>query len=149
MPTYERPIILNCWSSNAEYNAGCDVAVVDVTDELVQLVNERHGLFQQLAEGRTDAFAAQFWDHTPDFFSLEREPGGFERTVQSLLPSKPPLSIPEERRQPLDSCWMEISHFGVTWKAIPQNAPLQLATAEVEMSVFQELASEQSPEIGR
>lgn len=61
-------ILLRTNSTNPEYYADCDCAVLDVTPELLAHIAARAEISRQAAEADTDLWELYFWSCGPDFY---------------------------------------------------------------------------------
>ena len=135
---YHVPIVLQCWSSNEHHNGGCDLAVVDLSEDLIATTRERQAVFETIDNERKDVYSFQFWDASPGFFELscpelERACASedFQRNCWTILPNA--ISLPDSNCQRLDSCWVEHDTYGFQWRAMPKQANFYITTIGLKM----------------
>src|SRR6185312_6936419 len=60
---------LKCWSSDENYNADFDYALVDLTPKLVDVINSRRNLYTTCAAQDSRLSSMQFFDFSPEYFA--------------------------------------------------------------------------------
>lgn len=64
-------LILRCWSSDTEYYGNCDLAYLDLTPKLAELLLLRINLLRKLKENDPSLIEMYYMDYYVDYFSRE------------------------------------------------------------------------------
>lgn len=145
-------IILECSSSDENYNGGCDYALVDLTPELARNLLSKHHAFMRLHK-QTKAYEAYWWDCSATFFSpypmFEEEPKP-EETARVELELQPMqdgyLEVPDDFRlgenmeARTDCDQMCVREDGVWWFCHPKNDGAHITTPTVPKRILERAA---------
>lgn len=148
-------ILLKTESSDPNFNADCECAVLDVTPELVQQIKARVKIAQQAAKADSDLWELYFWGAAPTFHGYDLIEACVEATVESGNPGQADweqrfevqgfLPIPEavdvERFEPKRTeCDQQIIRhertgknrgFEAAWTMIPKHTDTYITTKAV------------------
>jgi hypothetical protein len=150
-------LALKTSSSNGEYNGDCDVAVIDVTPELVALIERRLTLAQELYVQDHDLRELQFYGSTAEFYDYDlvndlqefcddEFSEEYDNVGEGEIPDNFDLSqyVPEstECDRMLIRLWPTSSplRHEVGWCAIPKHSGV-VVTCTVEIDTLRELLS--------
>lgn len=148
-------IVLKVWSSNHEYSAGCDYAVVEIGEEFSKLALRRiHVLCEQKAVD-PPLYEAYYWDSSAQYFSPcvnraiqpgEVQESGFElaETLDDLeVDARDVVTAPAEF-QLLEShiaaveCAQMIAREGsIAFNALLRHTDIYVTTAEIPKQVLE------------
>jgi hypothetical protein len=159
-------IVLQTDSTNPEYNADCDCAVVEVTPSLVQLIRRRAALAKQARRQDRDLWELYFWGHTAEFFdyslvsACEAAFGdskeakdwsdGFERDGHAVLPPTADLAAVEPHRTECDQMIVRCvpgsrrTDIEVAWLTIPKHTDIYITTRDVTLATLETLVAQQT-----
>lgn len=145
-------ILLKTESSNPDFNADCECAMLDVTPELAQQIKARVRIARQAAKADSDLWELYFWGPAPTFHGYDLIEACAEAAVESSDASQDDweqrfedqgfLPIPEtvdvERFEPKGTeCDQEIircertgktGSFEVAWTMIPKHTDIYITT---------------------
>ena len=63
-------VLLKVWSSNPDYDGGCDYAAVEISDELAKLMLRRIKVLSEQKALDYSLYETYYWDSSPEYFSL-------------------------------------------------------------------------------
>lgn len=145
-----RRLAIRTGSSNDEYNADFDYALVEISPAILATIQLRRELFIAAAVKDRALTAIRFYDVTPSWFSgsdMEQwgedqaiddgektnpwidmlESGdGFQEVPEGFDPAK--IHGPDDRDFRSDCDSMEISDSGVTWSCNPKHTGIDITT---------------------
>lgn len=153
-------IIMRTDSTNAEYYAECECAVIDVTPELLSRIAARVEILRQAAEVDRNIYKLVFRGSGPDFYSYKlidacAEAGGiapldWEDQFQDEGVMPVPSGVDLERFEPQRTeCDQEIIRvhradgrleFEVAWMVIPKHSDIYIATEVLTVDRLQSFA---------
>jgi len=167
-------LILNAHSSNEHYNGDCDYAIVELAPELTELIRSRVALARQAAKQDRDLYEIYFWGSSAEFFdhaildacqNAVAAAGGadpeqaasdwlvdFELREYAVVPDGVDLDAHEgqttEYAQMIVQCsrYPRRTEFSVFWTASPKYADLDVTTAELPLTVMDELLAKTVPQ---
>jgi hypothetical protein len=151
-----RTVALRCWSSNDQYNADFDYGIVEITPELIQLIEKRRALFNVAYAEDRSLSRMVFWDYTPEFraerdleaFADEQAGDGDQpQWFKSLADGAEVEDLPESFVMPNDKDGdfrtdydgMQVTELGVYWTVIPKHAGIRIDTAELSYKDLAEM----------
>jgi hypothetical protein len=154
-------------STNSEYNADCDCAVVEVTPALVKLTRRRAELAKQARRRDRDLWELYFWGRIAEFFDYDLigaceaafgDPkeakdwsDGFERDGHAVLPPTADLAALEPHRTECDQMILRCvpgsrrTDIEIAWLAIPKHSDIYVTTRDVPLVTLETLAAQQAP----
>lgn len=144
-------VLLKVTSSNEDYSAGCDYAVVEMTPPLAQQCLMRIALLKELKSRQDALHEMHYWDNEPRFFrwfdGLEtlrdvelQEPVDQVLDKHSSCIPDAPIRIPEDAVQGTDCLYMVVGENEVYWEAIPRHAAIRVSTAEIDRKTLEKVA---------
>lgn len=147
--------LLKAFSSNSDYPAGCDYAVVDGTEDLIKLALRRIDTLH--SESLSDALIteAHYWDCSAQYFSpwlngacrsdaelqacfkLEEaiEHLGIDREEVVIAP--PDFNIPENQIASVECRRMVVRDSGIIFRASAKHASVSVTTAEIPRQLIE------------
>lgn len=131
-------LVFNTWSSNENYNADCNHAVVPLTRQLAARLRKKMALARRLKKS-DDVFSLAWWDYSPTFVSeLDDE-------VAEALADRDHMVVDmcEPRAdtvQRLDTCQLVVHDDGVYWQCIPKHTDVRVETRTLSASALKELS---------
>jgi hypothetical protein len=166
-------IVLRTFSTNSDYNADCDCAVIDVTAELLEVVRRRVAVARQALSQDKELWELYFWDGGPDFYDYtlldacdtadmlasaianeEPDPVPWSDQLRAngylLLPEGVDLSGHEPHRMEIPQMIVRCSpgkdgfEFEVAWTATPKHADLYITTEAVPLPALERFLQEAS-----
>ena len=78
-------VLLKVWSSNADYDGGCDYAVVEIGEELAKLMLRRINILSEQKALDCSLYETYYWDSSPEYFS----PWAVHRPSRARLTCRP------------------------------------------------------------
>ena len=148
-------ILLKTESSDPDFNADCECAVLDVTPELLQQIKARVKIARQAAKADSDLWELYFWGGTPTFHGYDLIEACAEAAAESGDPGQADwdqrfedqgfLPIPEavdvERFEPQRTeCDQQVIRrertgksrgFEVAWTMIPKHTDIYITTKAI------------------
>lgn len=158
-------ILLKTESSNPDFDADCECALLDVTPELLQQIKARVKIARQAAKADGDLWELYFWGGTPTFHDYDLIEACAAATAESGDPGQADweqqfenqgfLPIPEavdvERSEPQRTeCDQQIIRcersgkprgFEVAWTMIPKHTDIYISTKAIPVERLAEFAS--------
>lgn len=164
-------IVLQTDSTNSEYNADCDCAVVDVTPSLAKQIRRRAALAKQARRQDRDLWELFFWGCTAEFFDYalisaceaafqngeeaKAWSDGFERDGRAVLPPHADITALEPQRTECDQMIIRCvpsSHrtdIEIAWLAIPKHSDVYITTRDVSLASLEALVPSRAPSKSR
>jgi hypothetical protein len=160
-----KQVALRCWSSNDQYNADFDYALVTVTPALVALAEKRHAQFDVIDDGHSTCARIHYYDCTPEYFSeadlsswmedfADDAPADLGATSLidggecEFLPSGFNPRDGDESGDFRSECdHMVVTRDGVAWECTPKHSSITISTAYIgwkdlaQMLTAEEVAS--------
>lgn len=145
-------IVLATVSSNPEFNANCDVALVELTSAYAKLIVSRMEALVALAASDEALSEGHFWDDRAEYFEAPHEGGDGEPLVpiggmHRVLDEG--AELPARRRQRVEYRHMVIAVSGgaaeVYWRASPKNVSIYVETSPLPRSMVEAVAESGSP----
>jgi len=160
-------ILLNTHSSHSEYNADCDLAVVELTPRLFEEIQRRVERARQLGRQDGDLYELYFWDGTAAFYEYdlieacekalatsaadaEHVVGDWmadlEQNGHALLPTAVDLANYEPQRTECDQFVLRCSpsshnpEFEVCWTTIPKHSDVYVTTSDLSLKALEAYA---------
>ena len=148
-------ILLKTESSNPDFNADCECAVLDVTPELLQQIKARVKIARQAAKADGDLWELYFWGGTPTFHDYDlieacaeaaAESGdsgqdGWEQQFedQGFLPIPEAVDVEQFEAKRTECDQQIIRHertgknrgFEVAWTMIPKHTDIYITTKAI------------------
>jgi len=129
-------LLLECYSSNENYNGGCDFAFVDLTPELAAIALRRIADFAQLKMGDAMALEIYYWDDSCDWIEtsekIQELTDGYSGDVveaESFEPTK-------DSKQRTECDQMIVEEYGIRWTAIPKHTDVYVTTLTIPVEMI-------------
>lgn len=147
-------VVLRVWSTNPDYNAGCDYAGVEISEELAKLMLRRLNVLREQKTLDPSICEIYYWDYSAQYFSLwvhrpaqpqEVEVACFEleKTIEELqvdtceVASVPDdFYVPDSQIATVECAQMIVREEGIAFTAIPKHTDIYLTTAEIPKQVL-------------
>ena len=148
-------VVLKVWSSNPDYNGGCDYAAVEISGEFAKLTLRRINVLTEQKALDPALYETYYWHSSPEYFSpwvvRPIEPGepdepdaGLEEMLDNLeVDSKetviapPDFRIPEGQIVAVECAHMIVRNAGTAFTALLRHTDIYLTTAEVPRQTIQ------------
>lgn len=148
-------VILKVWSSNPDYNGGCDFALAEITSDFAKLAVRRVDALrgQKMLDPAVDE--TYYWDSVADFFSPGVHPGPdtAESEVAGLkldeeldllqidknevVTAPGNFSVPESQIARIECAQMVVRESGIAFTAIPKHTDFHVTTAEISRQLLE------------
>lgn len=148
-------VVLRTWSSNPDYSAGCDYAVVEIGEEFSKLALRRINVLSEQKAVDPSVYETYYWDFSAQYFSpwancasqpSEVQESGFEleETLEGLeVDTREVVTAPADFRV-LDSqiaaveCTQMIVREGsIAFNALLRHTDIYVTTAEIPKQVLE------------
>jgi len=156
-------IIFETSSSNPDYNADCDYAVVELTPGLVDEVRRRVALARQAGQQDDDLYELYFWGGTAVFYdgglvdacqeaaatdeAAQDWLSGLNQVGYALVPPAADLAKCEPQRTECEQVIVRCSpssrnpEFEIAWTAIPKHSDTYVTTRDLPLAVLEGFAA--------
>lgn len=141
--------LLRTCSSDSDYNADCDYAVIDITKELAAEILRRRKAFTKMKEEDSALWEMYFWGGTQEcisgssLFFTEIDPPPLSKDQETLLEDNGFLELPEDFKVEADDILrteceqMVIREDGVCWYCIPKHADVNITTESLKYGLIE------------
>ncbi|HVX09959.1 MAG TPA: hypothetical protein VHC22_02040 [Pirellulales bacterium] len=140
-------IVLGTCSSNPDFNADCDCALVNLTPAYAGQILERMQGVSSLAKNNASLHEAHYWDGDAAYFQATFDDDLDEMLIEArdtyvVLDDK--VELPEEAFKRVEYTHMVVSVMGdeleVFWRATPKGASLYIRTNPLPKSLIESAA---------
>lgn len=147
-------VVLKVWSSNPDYNAGCDYAVVEIGEGLAKLVLRRINVLGEQKALDPSLYETYYWDSSPEYFSpsvsgasqpgellkssveLEELLEKLEVDRREVVTAPADFQVPESQIVAVECPQMIVRDGGVAFTALLRHTDIYLTTAEIQKDVI-------------
>jgi len=79
-------VIVKVWSTNPDYSAGCDYAVVEISEDFAKVMLRRIGVLSEQKALDPAVCETYYWDSSPQYFSpwIDRASESQPREVEAM-----------------------------------------------------------------
>jgi hypothetical protein len=148
-------VLLKVWSSNPEYDGGCDYAAVEISAELAKLMLQRINVLSEQKVFDCSLYETYYWDSSPEYFSPwsvhPAEPGEIDAPAAALeeildglgVDTKETVIVPpdfrvsESRIAAVECSQMVVRDDGIAFTALVRHADIYLTTAEIPREIIE------------
>jgi len=148
-------VLLKVWSSNPDYDGGCDYAAVEISEELAKLMLRRINILSDQKALDCSLYETYYWDSSPEYFSPwavhPAEPGEIDAPTAALeeilgrfgADSKETLIAPSDFRvseshiAAVECSQMVVRDDGIAFTALLRHADIYLTTAEIPREIIE------------
>ncbi len=142
-------VLLKVWSSNPDYNGGCDYAAVEISEELAKLTLRRiHILSEQKALDPV-LYETYYWHYSTEYLSpwavRPVEPGEIDEPVavleeildslevdaKEMVIAPPDFRVSERHVVAVECAQMIVRDGGIAFTALLRHTDIYLTTAEI------------------
>jgi hypothetical protein len=152
-------VLLKVWSSNPDYSAGCDYAVVDIGEEFSKLALRHINVLCEQTAVDPSVYETYYWDFSAQYFSpsanrasqsSEVQESGFEleETHEELQVDTCEVAtalgdfhVLESQIARVECAWMIVREEGIAFTAIPKRTSIYLTTAEISKQFLESIGS--------
>ena len=149
-------VVLKVWSSNPDYNGGCDFALVEITRGFAKLALHRIAVLceQKALDPAVDE--TYCWDSAALFFSPWAGPAAGTRESEAaclklqeeldllqidrhgVVTASGDLSVPQNQIARVECVQMIVWESGIAFTAIPKHTDFYVTTAEIPIEVLEQ-----------
>jgi sulfur carrier protein ThiS len=151
-------IVLKVWSSNPDYNGGCDFAVVEITPELAKLALRRITLLGEQRGVDSAVCETSYWASDAEYFSpwlgvpdqsdevkaaclkLEEELESLQIDRREVVAASDNFCVPQSQIARVECAQMVVREEGIAFTAIPKHNDFYVTTAEIPKGVLEQAA---------
>lgn len=166
-------LILMTHSSNSEYNADCDFAVVELTPALLDEIRARVELAHETRQKDASLYELHFWGSTAEYFpyalidacqeavatrtvdgdadqAAQNWLGDLESSGHALLPEGVVMSKVDAQRTECDRMVVTVvagqrGETDISWEASPKHTDIYITTWDVTLATLESLVAPASP----
>lgn len=143
------------WSSNPDYDGGCDYAAVEISEELAKLVLRRINILSEQKALDSSLYETYYSDPSPEYFSPwtvhPAEPGEIDAPAAALeeildrlgvdtketLIAPPDFRVSESHIAAVECSQMVVRDDGIAFTALVRHADIYLTTAEIPREIIE------------
>jgi len=147
-------VVLKVWSSNPDYYAGCDYAVVEIGEEFSKLALRRINVLCQQKAVDPSLYETYYWDSSAQYFSSwvnrasqpsEVQESGFEleETLEDLevytrdvVTAPPGFRVLESQIAAVECAQMIVREGSIACNALLKRTDIYVTTAEIPKQVL-------------
>jgi hypothetical protein len=148
-------VLLKVWSSNPDYDGGCDYAAVEISEELAKLMLRRINVLSEQKAFDCWLYETCYWDSSPEYFSPwavhPAEPGEIDETAAALeeilnslevdteetVIAPPDFRVSESYVAVVECSQMVVRDDGIAFTALVRHADIYLTTAEIPREIIE------------
>ncbi len=148
-------VVLKVWSSNPDYSAGCDYAVVEIGEEFSKLALRRINVLCEQKAVDPSLYETYYWDSSAQYFSTwvnrasqpsEVQESGFklEETLEDLeVDTREVVTAPADFRvlesqiAAVECAQMIVREGSIAFNALLRNTDIYVTTAEIPKQVLE------------
>jgi hypothetical protein len=148
-------VVLKTWSSNPDYSAGCDYAVVEIGEEFSKLALRRINVLCEQKAVDPSLYETYYWDSSAQYFSPwvnhASQPGelqepGFEleETLEDLeVDTREVVTAPvdfrvfESQIAAVECAQMIVREGSIAFNALLRHTDIYVTTAEIPKQVLE------------
>lgn len=148
-------VVLKVWSSNPDYSAGCDYAVVDIAEEFSKLALRRINVLCEQKAVDFSVYETYYWDFSAQYFSpwanrasqpSEAPESGFElgETLEDLeVDTREVVTAPagfrvlDSQIAAVECAQMIVREGSIAFNALLRHTDIYVTTAEIPKQVLE------------
>jgi hypothetical protein len=148
-------VVLKTWSSNPDYSAGCDYAVVDIGEEFAKLALRRIGVLCEQRAIDPSLNETYYWDSSAEYFSpwvnhaspptevqesgveLEKTLEDLEVDTREVVTAPAAFRVPESQIAVVECAQMIVRAEGIAFNALLRHTDTYVTTAEILKQVLE------------
>ncbi len=152
-------VVLKTWSSNPDYSAGCDYAVVEIGEEFAKLAVRRINVLREQKALESSISETYYWDSSAEYFSpwvnrasqqSELEESGFdlgetlehlEVDAREVVTAPADFRVLESQIAAVECAQMIVREEGIAFNALLRHTDIYVTTAEISQQVFESVGS--------
>ena len=148
-------VLLKVWSSNPDYNDGCDYAAVEISEEIAKLMLRRINVLSEQKVVDCSLYETCYWDSSPEYFSpwavhptepgeigapaaaLEEILNSLEVDTEETVIAPPDFRVSESHIAAVECSQMVVRDDGIAFTALVRHADIYLTTAEIPREIIE------------
>lgn len=148
-------VVLKVWSSNPDYSAGCDYAVVDIGEEFSKLALRRINLLCEQKAVDPSVYETYYWDFSAQYFShwanrasqpSEVQESDFELAemledlevdTREVLTAPAEFRVLESQIAAVECAQMIVREGSIAFNALLRHTDIYVTTAEITKRVLE------------
>ena len=148
-------VVLKTWSSNPDYCAGCDYAVVEIDEEFAKLALRRINVLCEQRAVDPSLNETYYWDSSAEYFSpwanrlsqrsevqesgveLEETLEELEVDTREVVTAPADLQVPESQIGAVECAQMIVREEGIAFNALLRHTDIYVTTAEISKQVVE------------
>ena len=152
-------VVLKTWSSNPDYTAGCDYAVVEIDAEFAKLALRRISVLCEQKALDSSLYETYYWDSSAEYFSpwvnraspptevqesgveLEKTLDDLEVDMQEVVTAPAAFRVPESQIGAVECAQMIVREESIAFNALLRHTDIYVTTAEISKQVLESVGS--------
>jgi hypothetical protein len=148
-------VVLKVWSTNPDYSAGCDYAVVEISGEFAKIMLRRINVLREQKALDPSIYETYYWDSSAQYFSpwvnrasqpheVQAAYFELEETLEELqvdtyeaVTAPGDFHVLDSQIATVECAQMIVREEGVAFTAIPKHTDIFLTTAEISKQVLE------------
>lgn len=148
-------IVLKVWSSNSDYSAGCDYAVVDGGVEFAKLALRRICVLREQKAADSFLYETYYWDSSAQYFtprtSLASQPSGVQESdfelegtlaglevdTREVVTAPADFRVPESQIATVECSQMIVREGSIAFNALLRHTDIYVTTAEIPKQLIE------------
>ena len=144
-------MVLKVWSSNPDYNAGCDYATVEISKELAKLTLRRINILSEQKALDPALYETYYWDSSPEYFNpwvnqsgkvqestveLEEMLENLEVDAREVVTAPLDFCVSESQIVAVECAQMIVRDSGIAFTALLRHTDIYVTTAEIQKDMI-------------
>ena len=148
-------IVLKAWSSNPDYSAGCDYAIVEGGDMFLKLDLRRINALCEQKIVDPSVYETYYWDSSAQYFcpwtdrasqsgaaedtcfQLEESIGALEIDTREAAIASSDFDVPDSRITAVECAQMIVRDGGIAFNALLRHSDIYVTTAEISKQMIE------------
>ncbi len=137
---FRNVLLLSCRGVDTSDYGNCDLAIVELSSDLVETIRQRQSICRQLHQNDSQVCSLHYWDDSPVLFSVDAHDSDEIRDIvrndtfgEIHRVGQSPIVIDDPKQ--VDRCCMEITPEHLRWTAYPKYEAIQkIVSCDVEIA---------------
>lgn len=148
-------VVLKVWSSNPDYSAGCDYAVVDIGEEFSKLALRRINALCEQKAVDPSVYETYYWDFSAQYFSpwanrasqpsevqesgleLEETLEDLEVDTREVVTAPADFRVLDSQTAAVECAQMIVREGSIAFNALLRHTDIYVTTAEIPKQVLE------------
>lgn len=148
-------VVLKVWSSNLDYSAGCDYAVVDIGEEFSKLALRRINALCEQKAVDPSVYETYYWDFSAQYFSpwanrasqpsevqesgleLEETLEDLEVDTREVVTAPADFRVLDSQTAAVECAQMIVREGSIAFNALLRHTDIYVTTAEIPKQVLE------------